>query len=546
MQGKLAGRIPADILNEIQRRKASGILRLQSGTVTRQIFIDAGVMVRFAASNHGSESMTPLMRDRGVVTDEQLREASTAKKPDELLGTTLVRLGFLTRQNLIELTQEHIRRVAHGAMLLKDGTFEFQQGGLPFREQLDSGLSTALILLEWSRDIADFAWIRSRLGSIDGKVRLSPHPPEGYQSVPLNPAEGYTMSRVDGTATMREICVVSPMGEETTLRALFGLMMAGILDVLEKPAAAVETPAAASAGAARPTGASASAGAAKTTAGARRPATAARGRRPGGLLKSRVPGNGGAPGTRRPAGARTVPRVERVRPPTAPDLEQEMMARFGKLNESDLYTVLGVARGAATDDIRRSYYGLAKQFHPDKFTREEMKTKAEKVFAHITQAYSTLGNEEARKKYNEDLAVRSSTNQKTIEPADLAKMNFRAGKENFSKGRFSEAVTFFQNACGQDPKRAEYWHHLGLTQAKNPRWKKDAEESFLKALKIDPSDADTYAHLGALYARGRLESRARSMYEKALQWDPDQSLAREGLEALDSGGTKGLMSMFKK
>ncbi len=163
MQGKLAETIPAEILNQIQRRKASGILKLQFGTITRQIFIDAGVMVRFAASTHGSESMTDLMRNRNAVTDEQLREASTAKKPDELLGTTLVRLGFLTRQSLIDLTQEHIRRVAHGAMLLKDGTFEFQQGGLPFREQLDSVLSTALILLEWSLDISDIECIRPSL-----------------------------------------------------------------------------------------------------------------------------------------------------------------------------------------------------------------------------------------------------------------------------------------------------------------------------------------------------------------------------------------------
>ena len=223
-----------------------------------------------------------------------------------------------------------------------------------------------------------------------------------------------------------------------------------------------------------------------------------------------------------------------------------MLVRFGNMNENDLYAVLGVVQGAASDDLRRCYYGLAKKFHPDKFTREDMKTKAEKVFAHITQAYSTLGNEEARKKYDEDLSLRSSTSQKTVEPADIARINFKTAREHFSKGRFAEAVTFFQNACDQDPKRAEYWHYLGITQAKNPRWKKDSEESLLKALKIDPSNADSYAHLGALYARGRLDKRARAMYEKALQWDPEQSLAREGLEALDSGGKKGLMGMFKK
>ena len=131
---------------------------------------------------------------------------------------------------------------------------------------------------------------------------------------------------------------------------------------------------------------------------------------------------------------------------------------------------------------------------------------------------------------------------------DLAKLNFKAGKDHFDKGRFAVSLSFFQNACDQNPKRAEYWHHLGITQSKNPRWKKDAAESLLNALKIDPSNADTYAHLGALYARGRVSSKAREMYNKALQWDPTQALAVEGLAALDDaeGGNKGLLGIFKK
>ncbi len=544
MQGQLAGLSPADILSDIQRRKGSGILRFASDGVTRQIFIDAGVMVRFAASTHSKESLTQLLRQRGLITDAQLKEASTAKKPDELLGTVLARLGFLPRESLIAITQEHVRRVVHGALLLKQGQWEFQQGGLPFREQLDAGVPTPHLLLEWSRDVPDLGLIRSRLGSLETKIRVSPHPPEGYQSIPLNPPEGYTMSRVDGNATMREICIVSPMGEDTTLRALFGLIMAGILDNPAMTQAAVVMPE-------RPAAAPRSgpdARAVDRTHGAGR-AAGRPGAPPGAVLGSRVPGNGGAPRTRRRAKPPAPPRVERVRPATSADLEQEMLDRFQKLNENDLYAVLGVDNSSGSDDVRRSYYGLAKRFHPDKFTREAMKAKAEKVFAHITQAYSTLGNAQAREKYDEDLAIRSSaTQERTVDTSDLAKMNFRTGRENFDKGRFAEALSFFQNACEQDPKKAEYWYYLGLTQSKNPRWKKDAEASFLESIRIDPCNADAYAHLGALYARGRLVSKAKEMYEKALQWDSTHAFAQEGLEALGDpgGGKKGFMGLFRK
>src|SRR5439155_11160 len=91
-------------------------------------------------------SLEELRQARGVVTDEQLRRATAAKLPEELLGTTITRLGLITKETLDELTREHIHRVVVGALSMRDGQYEFRSGALPFREQLDGGLSTPEIL----------------------------------------------------------------------------------------------------------------------------------------------------------------------------------------------------------------------------------------------------------------------------------------------------------------------------------------------------------------------------------------------------------------
>jgi curved DNA-binding protein CbpA len=524
MNGSLAQRAPFDVLREVREWQVAGILRFQQGETVRQLFIDAGVIVRFAASTHPAESVTSLFKERGGLSDAQLRQASSDKKKEELLGTTLTRLGFLSRETLAGLTREHIRRVLRSILDLPDGAYEFQQGSLPFREQLDSGVSSAEILLEWSRDFPDVGWIRNRLGSAGAMVRLARRPPEGYQRIPLLPAEGFTMSRVDGQTTLQDICMVSPMGEETALRALFGLTLSGILEMPEG-AAEMALP---GAGAALP---------APPLQPAPRPAARPSPRRQAGAAKPRP---GSAP---RPVTGVT----ERVRAAAGPDLEAEMLQRFELMREQDLYQVLGTRGGAGTAEIRRAYYGLAKKFHPDKFTNEDLKAKAEKVFSHITEAYSILGNEAPRKKYDEDMASRHGpkTQEKTVDGHDLARLNFKHGKEQFDKGRFGEALSFFQNACEQDPSKAEYFHYLALAQSRNPRWKKDAEENFLKAIQRDPSSADIYAHLGALYAKGGLQSKAREMFKTALQWDPANPIAQEGLAA-EEGGRRGLLGIFKR
>jgi len=222
-----------------------------------------------------------------------------------------------------------------------------------------------------------------------------------------------------------------------------------------------------------------------------------------------------------------------------------MLQRFDQMRQQDLYQVLGVVSTAQTDDIRRAYYTLAKRFHPDKFMREELKQKAEKVFSHITEAYATLSGAETRAKFDEDLAMRRPKGpDKTMDGHEMARLNFKHGRDQFDKGRVGESISFFQNACDQDAAKAEYFFWLARAQARNPRWKKDAEENFLRAIQIDPSNGDYYAELGALYARGGVQSKARDMFTKALQWDPGNVIAEEGLAAL-VGERKGLLGMLK-
>jgi curved DNA-binding protein len=64
----------------------------------------------------------------------------------------------------------------------------------------------------------------------------------------------------------------------------------------------------------------------------------------------------------------------------------------------DLYSVLGVSKGANADAVKKAYRKLAGKLHPDKNPGNK---KAEEHFKKVNHAYDVLGDEKKRKLYDE-------------------------------------------------------------------------------------------------------------------------------------------------
>lgn len=65
---------------------------------------------------------------------------------------------------------------------------------------------------------------------------------------------------------------------------------------------------------------------------------------------------------------------------------------------ADYYQVLGVARGATQDEVKKAYRKLAIKYHPDKNADNP---DAEKKFKEVSEAYEVLGDEKKRQVYDQ-------------------------------------------------------------------------------------------------------------------------------------------------
>lgn len=68
------------------------------------------------------------------------------------------------------------------------------------------------------------------------------------------------------------------------------------------------------------------------------------------------------------------------------------------MSKRDYYEILGIAKTASDDEIKKAYRKLAIKYHPDKNPDDK---KAEEQFKEAAEAYEVLSNAEKRQRYNQ-------------------------------------------------------------------------------------------------------------------------------------------------
>ena len=126
-----------------------------------------------------------------------------------------------------------------------------------------------------------------------------------------------------------------------------------------------------------------------------------------------------------------------------------------------------------------------------------------------------------------DVNVQQRLNQRSI-----AEQNFTRAKELSAAGDYYGAIVLLKQAVQFAPENADAWYLLGACQERNPKWRRDAAESFQMALSVNPDFVDAIISLGDLYKTEGLTSRAQTCYEDALKISPENQQAKSRLAGL--------------
>jgi tetratricopeptide (TPR) repeat protein len=155
----------------------------------------------------------------------------------------------------------------------------------------------------------------------------------------------------------------------------------------------------------------------------------------------------------------------------------------------------------------------------------------------IDEALTVLKEAGQRSNYDKLLSERGSrasdgSMHQRLTQRSIAEQNFNKARDLVVEGDYYGAIVLLKQSVEYTPDNAQAWFLLGSCQERNPKWRREAAESFQMALSIDPNFIDAMISLGDLYKLEGLISRAQSCYEDVLKISPENPQAKSRVQAL--------------
>lgn len=184
--------------------------------------------------------------------------------------------------------------------------------------------------------------------------------------------------------------------------------------------------------------------------------------------------------------------------------------------EQDYYELLGVSRDATSEEIKKAYHRLARQYHPDV---NQDNTEAAERFKEINQIYEVLFDPIKRSLYD-DLLERPGIGINIETQSLTAEECYQRGYLKSKKGDYRGAIADYDEALKINPKMAEVYSSRGFASYQLGDELR-SNNDYTRALELDPNLAEVYYYRGLSRIKSGYIQAAIEDYTQALEKNPN-------------------------
>jgi tetratricopeptide (TPR) repeat protein len=227
IKGSLKEASLPDVIQLLFLGRRTGCLALADRHNFGTIYFDEGHII-FASIVNRRDRLGDILLASGRITQEQLAAAIEQQRGerDHKLGEILVEQGALARSDLEQHIRHQIEEAVYYLFTWSSGTFNFEAGVRPEREDFLVRLNPEGLLLEAARRVDEWSLIEKKIPTFDiifsvDRAHLGESAPE------LSAEQQRLIPLLDGTRDVQQVFDRSGLTEFEAGKALFGLITAG-------------------------------------------------------------------------------------------------------------------------------------------------------------------------------------------------------------------------------------------------------------------------------------------------------------------------------
>ena len=505
LQGNFLAHPFSELAAEIMHARLTGSLRVSDQDRKCILYFTDG-RLDFGVSNERTSRLFYILTERKRIGRDDLAQIPDFQN-DFALSSFLQANGLLTKVESTELFTYQIKSMFVNILSWPEGTWTFSPLAR-VRDGLKFEVDAAGILLDYARCLSPES-VLARFRTLKERFERAE---TADANVTLSPEEIHILTRFsDHEVSIADLTKLADIPESATIRSLYSLWLGGFL--LRSGWQAAFSPASI-----------------EKILGAKLELK----REAEHLVPSK-------PST--PAPQPSVPTSPIATPvKSAPALSlDEYLARVE--NSVTHYDVLGVDHKVEQPDVRRAYFSLAKQFHPDHFHQEGRETlrRVQIAFTALSKAHEELKTEDFRENYDFKMRKELAEKEKTKARAegDTIDVKVQQASENFDRGfsllmdkEYEAALPFLARAVHFAPNMARYHAYFGKALSADSTQRHKAESEMQAALRLDPDNATYRIILVEFFIQINLLKRAEGELTRMLAKFPTNREARDLLDRL--------------
>jgi hypothetical protein len=245
LKGNLRDFSTTQLLNLINLAKKTGTLVIEGqgqGQAARLAFRNGRLIHGQLGSEDGN--LTSILHKAGKLSDAQARvlRERAAHASDKELGLLLINAGYVSQTDILLSIRAHILDVVYRLITWAEGLFQFEQNLLPSEDRITVPIELENVIIEGARRMQEWERLTEELPSLEMALKFADHPNINIRDMKLSVEEWRVVSFINPKNSMQAIAKANNLSDLEIRRIVYGLLQAGLVEVIRPAGAARPLP----------------------------------------------------------------------------------------------------------------------------------------------------------------------------------------------------------------------------------------------------------------------------------------------------------------